>query len=219
MENTKEAFKLVLNYINEEYNEEKFLKFYNIDKQTWRERAAGILKTPYEDDKEKKKEWIRARRFIKYFDGNVSYEKAVHMNNIYMEGMKEKVVPRENCFDVIKYLHEKGYRLIIATNGPTVPLEAKIEKLNISNFIDMIFSAEEVGFMKPHKTYYEGLLKKADLTNFDNVLFIGDDLDKDVKGALENNIDICWCNYENEINEKYALTYEIKELIELKKIL
>lgn len=73
--------------------------------------------------------------------------------------------------------------------------------------------------MKLQKNYYEGLLKKADLTNFDIVLFIGDDLDKDFKGALENNIDICWCNYENEINEKYGLTYEIKELIEMKKIL
>lgn len=31
------------------------------------------------------------------------------------------------------------YLIETFTNGPTVPLEAKIEKLNISNFIDMIY--------------------------------------------------------------------------------
>ena len=120
---------------------------------------------------------------------------------------------------MINYLCDNGYKLVIATNGPIVPLKSKIEKLGIADCIDTIFSAEEVGYMKPNKAFYEGLLKKAKLTNLKDTLFIGDDLEKDVKGAIENKIDICWCNYDDAINDKYKINYEINNLKELKDIL
>ena len=217
--NVKEAFKFVMEYINKKYTEEIFNKFYEIDKATWRDRAAGKLLTPYEDDIEKKTEWIRASRFLKLFNNEISYEDAVNINNIYMEGMKEHIVSRDGTKDIISYLYEKGYRIVIATNGPSVPLKTKINKLEIEKYVDTIFAADEVGFMKPHKEYYEGLLKKASITNKKDILFIGDDLDKDIKGGVDNGIDTCWCNYNNEINNKYYTKYEITNLIQLKNIL
>ena len=218
-ENIREAFKIVLKYMKEDYTDEKFNRFYKIDKQTWANRAAGKLLTPYEDSIEKKAEWLRAYRFLKYFEDKISYEEAVHINEIYMNGMKKHVIARDNCYEVIKYLYDKEYKLVIATNGPIVPLRSKIEKLGITDYIDTIFSAEEVGYMKPHKAFYEGLLKKAKLTNLKDSLFIGDELEKDVKGAIENKIDICWCNYKNIINDKYKINYEINNLKELENTL
>lgn len=217
--NVKEAFKFVMEYINKKYTEEIFNKFYEIDKATWRDRAAGKLLTPYEDDIEKKTEWIRASRFLKLFNNEISYEDAVNINNIYMEGMKEHIVSRDGTKDIISYLYQKRYRIVIATNGPSVPLKTKINKLEIEKYVDTIFAADEVGFMKPHKEYYEGLLKKASITNKKDILFIGDDLDKDIKGGVDNGIDTCWCNYNNEINNKYYTKYEITNLIQLKNIL
>lgn len=221
LENVREAFRKVNKYRNEEFTEENFLKFYQIDLKVWSDRASGKLLTPYEDNKAKKAEWLRATRFIRYYgEDNISYEEAVLVNNIYMNGMKEKVVPRENCFEVIKYLYNKGYKIIIATNGPLIPLKTKIEKLNITSYIDTIFSGEEVGFMKPSKQFYEGLLKKANLKSKEQILFLGDDLEKDIKGGIENGIDTCWCNYNNVLNNSsYIPKYEIHNLVELKKFL
>ena len=147
LENTRNAFKIVMKYINQKYTEEDFLRFHEIDVTTWRDRAAGKIITPYDDDKLKKTEWIRSSRFRKYFgEENISYEDSVELNNVYMEGMKEKVVARPGALDLIKYLSESGFRLAIATNGPRIPLQTKIEKLGISNYINTVFSAEEVGF-------------------------------------------------------------------------
>lgn len=219
-ENTKEAFKIVLKYRKEKYTDEKFERFYRIDKQTWRDTAAGKLITPYEDDIIKKAEWLRASRFLKYFNNNIDYAEAVNINNIYMNGMKEKVVSQEGTLDIIKYLYNKRYNLVIATNGPIVPLNMKLEKLQIKEYFSTIFSAEEVGFMKPHKEFYKGLLKKAGILNKENVLFIGDELEKDIKGGIENNIDTCWCNYNKDKKASiYIPKYEIHQLEELKKIL
>ena len=219
-ENCKIAFTVTLNSIGEEYSDEKFLRFREIDKDTWDRRAKGELLTPYEDDKIKMTEWIRASRFMRFFGENIfPYEKYVELSNTYMHGMKEHVVSRPNSYEVIKYLFEKGYKIIIATNGPLIPLKTKIEKLGITEFIDTIFSAEEVGFMKPNKHYYDGLLKKAGIDNKEEVLFIGDDLDKDIKGGIDNGLDTCWCNYKNQIPKDYIPKYEITELMQIKDIL
>lgn len=217
-ENVREAFKTILDYKNEEYSEEQFEKFYSFEREYWAARAEGKIKTPYEDDIKKKVEWIRANRFMLFFNNSVDYEEAVKMNHIYLEGMRKKVVARDGALEIIKYLYDKNYKLVVATNGPIVPLKSKLQKLQIEQYFNVVFSAEEVGYMKPKKPFYEGLLKKSGITTKENVLFIGDELEKDIKGGIENGIDTCWCNYDNE-KATYKPTYEIHKLEELKKIL
>ena len=219
-ENIRQAFKTVLEYKKEDYSDEKFETFYSIDKKTWRDRALGKLITPYEDDKEKKAEWLRASRFLKYFGDSIDYKEAVHINDIYMDGMKKKVIAREGTLDVIKYLYDKKYTLIIATNGPIVPLNSKLEKLQVKKYFNTIFFFFFLGFMKPHEEFYKGLLDKSGNPSKENILFIGDELEKDIKGGIENNIDTCWCNYNNESKSTtYVPKYEIHKLKELKEIL
>ena len=57
-ENCIYAFKAAIALVGEEYTLENFLRFREIDKFTWNERAAGRFITPYEDDKVKMTEWI-----------------------------------------------------------------------------------------------------------------------------------------------------------------
>lgn len=220
-ENVKEAFKFLLKNRNEKYTQEKFEKFHKIDIETWRARANGKIITPFENDLKKKVEWIRASRFIRFYgENNITYEDAVKSNDIYMEGMKQKVVPQKNTYEIIKYLYEKKYRIIIATNGPKVVLSSKLEKLGINKFIELTFCSEEIGFMKPHENYYKGLFRKANIKDRNGILFIGDDLEKDIKGGIQNNLDTCWCNYNNIVNNtNYKPKYEINSLLELKSIL
>lgn len=54
-ENIRQAFEIVLEYRKENYTDEKFERFYSIDKKTWKDRAAGKLITPYEDNIKKGK--------------------------------------------------------------------------------------------------------------------------------------------------------------------
>lgn len=215
-ENCKIAFTLALESVGDQFSLEKYLRFREIDKDTWDRRAKGELLSPYEDDKVKKTEWVRASRFMRFFgEDTYSYEKFVEISNAYINGMKEHVVARPHCFEVIKTLYDRGYKIIIATNGPLIPLKTKIEKIGITDFVDVIFSAEEVGFMKPYKEYFDGLLNKASITNREDILFIGDDLEKDIKGSINNGLDTCWCNYKNDTAKEYIPKYEIHNLTEL----
>lgn len=218
--NCKEAFKIMIASRNEEYLEENFLRFRKIDEKIWEDRAAGRLLTPYENNDAKKKEWLRASRILKYYGENkITYQEAVKLNNTYIEGMKEKVVSRPDVVKVMKYLYKKKYRIIIATNGPIVPLKEKLTQIGIINFIDIVFSAEEAGQMKPHKKFYEKLFEKSKIVPSKEILFIGDNLETDIKGGIENGMATCWCNYNNKVNNKYPTTYEIYKLSDLIDIL
>ena len=219
-ENIRQAFKTILEYRKEDYTNEKFVRFHKIDKKLWSDRSAGRLITPYEDNKEKLVEYLRSKRFLDFFENKISYEEAVKINEIYLEGMKKTVIPQEGAYEIIKYLYSKNYKLVIATNGPLVPLQEKIKKIKIDKYISFIFSAEEVGYMKPHKQFYNGLFKKIDNKTKENILFVGDSLETDIKGGIENNLDTCWCNYTSNKNPyKYFPKYEIHKLDEISKIL
>ena len=91
--------------------------------------------------------------------------------------------------------------------------------MKIGNFIDTIFSGEEVGRMKPEKEFYIELFKKANIESTNDVIFIGDELEQDIRGGIENKIDTCWYNFKNMENNKYNVTYEIHKLEELRNIL
>lgn len=220
LENIKYAFKNLLKYKNEEYTDEKFSKFYAIDKRIWSDMAKGKIITPYENNLEKKVEWIRAKRFIEYYgEDKISYNDAVNANNIYINLMKDHVVSQEGVLETIKYLWNKKYRIVIATNGPIIPLKSKVNKLGITNYIDTIFSAEEIGFMKPNEKFYSALLKKLKINEKSEILFIGDDIEKDIEGGIQVGIDTCWCNYSNATNTICKPKYEIHKLEELKNVL
>lgn len=214
--NMQGAFKKV---VGEKYSDKEFERFNDIDQRIWKERAEGIIKNPREGmTKEEVTEWIRAQRFIKYFE-NITYEEAVKCNDLYVEGLKEKAEPINGALEILKYLKEKNYNIIIATNGPSDALPAKLNKLKIDKFVDLTFAADECGNMKPHTHFYEALFDKINYHNKEKMLFIGDELDKDIKGGNNFGIDTCWFNNKNEECVEYIPTYEIHDLIELKKIL
>jgi len=63
----------------------------------------------------------------------------------------------------------------------------KLEKLDLINYIDYLITSEEAGKEKPSKDIFELALSRMGL-NVDEVIMIGDSLEKDIAGA--NNVGI-----------------------------
>ena len=214
------AIKKMLEEKNEEISQQKIEEFIKIDNQFWKDRATGKIKNPYEfKSVEEKTNWVRAQRFIMFFN-NISLEEAIDISNRYTEYLKENIIPIENSKEVLEYLFKKEYDLYIVTNGPIKPLKDKLEKANINNYIKYAFSAEEAGRMKPHKEFFDKFFMKANIKNKNDILIIGDELEKDVLGGIKNGMDTCWFNKEKQSNNTdIKPTFEINNLEELKNIL
>lgn len=218
--NRSYAITKILEEKNEEISQERIKEFIKIDNQFWKDRATGKIKNPYEfKNIEEKTDWLRAQRFIMFFN-NISLEEAIDISNRYTEYLKENIIPIENSKEVLEYLFKKGYGLYVVTNGPIKPVKDKLEKANISEYIKFAFSAEEAGHMKPHKEFFDKFFIKANIENKNDILIIGDELEKDVLGGIKNGMDSCWFNKENQRNNsEITPTFEIGDLEELKNIL
>lgn len=219
-ENRRYAIKQILKERNGKANDDEIDRFIKLDDKYWSDRSKGLAKDPYEfKTLEEKTKWVRAQRFILYFK-NISFEDAVKINEMYINYLTEHIVPIKNAKETLKYLYDKRYEIYIVTNGPSMAVNNKLFKIGGLEYIKGIFTAEEAGYMKPHEEFYRKFFEKLGEYDKDTMLMIGDEIEKDIKGAINNGIDSCWFNINNANNEEdYKPTYEIKDLIELKNIL
>jgi len=127
---------------------------------------------------------------------------------------KRNVIP--DTFEVLDYL--KGqYHMHIITNGFDDIQDTKLNSSNLRGYFDKIFTSEAVGFKKPSKEMFE---KAVDLigTQKKSCVMIGDNIETDIKGAINASLDVIFFNPE-KINHELPVTHEITSLVELKTIL
>lgn len=167
---------------------------------------------------EEKKNWSRAQRFIKHF-GNIDFEEALYLDKEYSKKLSENIVPLENAVEVVKYLSNK-YKLFIATNGPAIAVKSKLRKANVYDCFSGLFVAEEIGYLKPEKEFFEVVMQKTGYMDSKKIAIIGDSLTSDIEGGNNANIDTYWFNHRGyKRNDNINVTCEFVNFKQLYKIL
>lgn len=106
-------------------------------------------------------------------------------------------------------------KVAIITNGTTQRQKAKIHNTNLNSCFDKIIISEEVGFSKPDERIFKLALNELKVQPED-VLFVGDDLHKDIAGCQNINIKGIWFNPNKIKNSTDIKPYaEINSLEEL----
>lgn len=220
-ENVRYAFTKMVESVGEHYTEEGFKKWYDLDKKFWIDFHNKKIFVPkeFQTPQELFVQYVRSLRYQMYFEGKISLEKAFEINELFLASLNEIVVPIEGAYETLKYLHDK-YKLVIATNGPTVAVESKLGKIGCLDFIDSIFSADmtKQTVTKPSKEYFEELKNYLNFYDNNKMLIIGDSLRSEVQGGMNSGIDSCWLNRNNEeLPEQYKPTMVINNLKQLTK--
>ncbi|KXY34437.1 2-haloalkanoic acid dehalogenase [Bacillus cereus] len=115
----------------------------------------------------------------------------------YIQDFWNENLPK--CFSIdqntILFLNhiKRHFKVGIITNGSTQRQKAKIMNTGLNEYFDTIIISEEVGFSKPDKLIFELALNKLNVQSED-VLFVGDDLEKDIAGCQNANIKGIWFN-------------------------
>jgi putative hydrolase of the HAD superfamily len=127
---------------------------------------------------------------------------------------KSKVLPF--TYQVLDYLQPK-YQLHIISNGFDDVQHRKMKASNIYHYFDKIITSDNSGHRKPQKEIFEYAMDQAGASRAD-ALFIGDNLDTDILGAQNAQIDHIYYNPENR-SHSFSVTYEISSLHEIMNIL
>ena len=164
------------------------------------------------------KEKLRSERFkrtLLYYGINDD-ELAQKMGNQYIENSPKRTILVDGTIELLEYLKE-SYQMHIITNGFEEVQFDKLKNSGLFEYFDQIITSEAVGFKKPHSAIFEYALNKAKAVVSESVM-IGDDLNTDIKGAVDFGMDCIYFN-PNEVKHDFVLFGDIKALSVIKLLL
>jgi putative hydrolase of the HAD superfamily len=93
----------------------------------------------------------------------------------------------------LRRLKEAGWRVAIATNGPSTQ-RAKIDGAGLSPWLDAICISGELGFAKPDRRIFEAACLRAglDLEALPASWMVGDTAAADIRGAVDAGLRSIW---------------------------
>lgn len=161
---------------------------------------------------------LRINRFVELLEVYQikDYELAKKIAEEYLKILPTKTNLFPDAHEILSYLKQK-YKMHIITNGFEEVQYKKINNTNLSQYFLEIITSEKADSQKPHKKIFEYALRKTNALANKSIV-IGDTLEVDIIGAREFGIDQVYFNPNKKLHQE-KITFEIAELMELKKIL
>ena len=186
-----------------------FLKAYEgINHQYWK---------LYRENKISQKE-LRGKRLIKTFqaiDFDFDPTKIDLISDQYILNLSTFSNLFKGTISLLEGLKYK-YQLHVITNGFEAVQHHKIKNSGLYTYFENIFTAEKVGYKKPHPIIFEYALDQTN-TLAKNSLMIGDSLEADILGALNIGMQAIHFNSHNEPQHDHCPI--VKNLSEIKGLL
>ena len=145
---------------------------------------------------------------------NIDSSMREELLNLYKVLSPFKEVPK-----VLETLKEKKLKLAILSNGTPNLLNELVERNNLNNIFDDLFSIEKVGIYKPDSKVYDIPVKKYHIEK-NEIVFLSANT-WDVSGGGNYGYNSIWVNRNKNIfdNLDYKPNFEIKDLSELIKLI
>ncbi|CAN5281815.1 YjjG family noncanonical pyrimidine nucleotidase [soil metagenome] len=160
--------------------------------------------------------WRRMWRTLLDFQ-NGDEQLAKQMSELFLDILPTKKLLFEHTKELLEYLTEKKYVIHIITNGFEKIQWKKINNSELSKYFTHVITSEASNSVKPAKEIFEYAIKKAN-TTFEQSIMIGDNIDADIKGAMNAGLDSIFVNHINATTEVLP-TYTVTNLKQIEGIL
>lgn len=164
------------------------------------------------------KEELRKRRFEMVLEQNGLKDESLaeKLSEMYIEICPQKPHLLPHVKEILDYLQPK-YTLHLISNGFQEITALKLRGSSLSHYFTTVSTPTSCGHKKPAKEIFLHALSLANAQTYNSIM-IGDDLEADILGAKGCGIDQVYFNpFEN--NHQHHITFEIKDLKELKNFL
>lgn len=120
----------------------------------------------------------------------------------YYAHIRDYAVASGEAVEILEKLKARGVKMAIVTNITEDLLEhqrKKVEKLGIAEFFDVIVLSAEFGVHKPDRRIFDHTAALLGVANED-CLFVGDDPQADISGALSAGMEAVWLDQRGREN-------------------
>jgi len=188
---------------------EQFFKRYSYhNEQLWLRYTNGTIR---QDELRWKRMWLCLLDF-KIADEPLARSLAVQF--------LERLPNRKNLFpytvEILEYLKDKKYILHLITNGFESVQHNKLSNSKLTEYFEEVITSEKANSLKPNKEIFEFALQITGANTFESIM-IGDNIDADIKGAMNAGMDTVFVNHLN-IETDVRPTYIVHHLKELEEI-
>lgn len=135
-----------------------------------------------------------------------SREEIQHFKEKYSEAYKASRRAMPDSIETLIRLKEAGYTLAIVTNGPVKEQNDKAEAIGVGELVDRIFTSEEVGVAKPDRRVFQFALEDLGVET-GRAYMVGDNLETDIKGALDVGVSPILFNPDSNVLETEQLLF------------
>lgn len=185
-----------------------FNRYSYHNERLWDRYTKGFIK---QEELRWKRMWLSLLDF-KLADETLSKQMSVE----FLEALPNKKNLFPYTVEILEYLTAKDYRLHLVTNGFENIQYGKLNSSNIKKYFCEVITSEASHSLKPNKEIFEFALQKTGAEKKESIM-IGDNLDADIKGAMNAGLDTVFVNHLH-MKTDIEPTYIIYHLQELEKI-
>lgn len=146
-----------------------------------------------------------------------SLDHAMKYYDIYWDTFLESMKLFEDASLFLENIRAAGCGVCILTDLTAHIQYRKIEKLDLSGFVDFIVTSEEAGIEKPHPKMFNLALTKLNC-NKNQAIMIGDNWEKDILGACAVDLKAIWINHDKESRELPHGVIEVENFHEINRL-
>lgn len=164
------------------------------------------------DDLKWKRMW---RTLLEFKIGNEELARKMSVDFLEILPTKQNLFPYTH--EILKHLKEKGYVLHLITNGFEKTQWRKLDNSNLGQYFNEVITSEASNSVKPNKEIFEYALKVTGAALKESIM-LGDNLEADIKGAINTGMDCVFVNHLNADLDGVKPTYVIYKLKELEEL-
>jgi len=153
-------------------------------------------------------------KFIKKIHGRLDYKILAAGINAYLSA--KLIGPYPNVKPTLKKLKNKKIKLGIVTDAPSLKAWKRLNAMGLDDVFDTVIAFEDSKKKKPHQLPFKLALKKVRLMP-EEVLFVGDWPERDIKGAKKAGMKTAFARYgskRSRCNADYVID-DIKEILDI----
>ena len=156
-------------------------------------------------------------KFLKAEMGDVDFKILAAGIAAYRRIKAGHLVPYAHVRDTLVKLKGRGLKLGIVSDAPKLQAWLRLAEMNLMEFFDVVIALEDTGELKPSELPFKAALQKLEL-DASNILFVGDNPERDIKGAKAIGMRTALAKYGQCTKGKDKADFELESFRELLEI-
>lgn len=157
-----------------DFDSDSFAEFYQAGRREVKRDTGGTAASH--------ERYLYFKRALELHIGDPRPGDALALGDAYWSAYLEEMSLVPDTKETLETLQEQGVDVAIVTNLTTTIQLAKLERLGLTRYVDLVLTSEETGQEKPASVMFTLPLARLDRRASEAVM-VGDDLEADIAGA------------------------------------